>query len=415
MRGRSCRVLVSQQMAHVPSFIARSFAWAKSTLITHCACVVCNSLCVASLIPYNTTKEITPMKHEDSMVVTSIGVVAVGAYLSLQRFLRYRRREEHTEIYAKLLTKTSETEKHQKLELARQIQQGIGNVEFPFTYRKSLEFALFRTYAIPSISSLLAKTGIFESNCAVRYDDTDLLICEMLEQSMDSSRSQHALERTNAIHNQYKDQITNDDMLYVLSVFIYEPIRWIEKLEWRSLTNEEQEALYIIWTHLGERMGIRKIPPTLQAFDQWNQDYEEKHMHFAKSNTVIGNATMDLFLSLVPTFTHSTGKEISYCLMDERLRAAMGYPKEISAFWNGTLDLLFALRKWTLQFLCLPRPHWLSARRSPPAVASTKTDSGLSFPNFHVYKRIYAKGYKIGHLGAAPKDKVMKECPFWKD
>lgn len=34
-------------------------------------------------------------------------------------------------------------------------------LEFPFMVNKALEFALFRTYGVPSISKLLRKTGKF--------------------------------------------------------------------------------------------------------------------------------------------------------------------------------------------------------------------------------------------------------------
>ena len=34
-------------------------------------------------------------------------------------------------------------------------------VDFPWDINKALEFALLRTYAVPSISGLLARTGVF--------------------------------------------------------------------------------------------------------------------------------------------------------------------------------------------------------------------------------------------------------------
>ena len=37
---------------------------------------------------------------------------------------------------------------------------------FPWDYQKALEFALFRTYAVPSVSKLLSKTGEFRDRGA---------------------------------------------------------------------------------------------------------------------------------------------------------------------------------------------------------------------------------------------------------
>ena len=51
--------------------------------------------------------------------------------------------------------------------------------EFPWDYERALEFALFRTYAAPSISALLYKTGEFVLRPRKRYDDTELILYEI--------------------------------------------------------------------------------------------------------------------------------------------------------------------------------------------------------------------------------------------
>lgn len=53
--------------------------------------------------------------------------------------------------------------------------------EFPFDTTRALEFALFRTYCVPGISGLLDRTGEFGRCPQKRYDDTDLIISEMME------------------------------------------------------------------------------------------------------------------------------------------------------------------------------------------------------------------------------------------
>ena len=47
--------------------------------------------------------------------------------------------------------------------------------EFPFDTTRALEFALFRTFCVPSISALLDRTGEFRDRAQKRYDDTDLM------------------------------------------------------------------------------------------------------------------------------------------------------------------------------------------------------------------------------------------------
>jgi hypothetical protein len=42
---------------------------------------------------------------------------------------------------------------------------------------------------------------------------------------------------------QKKGLISNDDMLYTLSVFALEPVRWVKRYEWREMTPMEICAL----------------------------------------------------------------------------------------------------------------------------------------------------------------------------
>lgn len=46
------------------------------------------------------------------------------------------------------------------MEACRRSDANVRHFEFPFTYRLAVEFSLFRTYAIPSISALLPKTRV---------------------------------------------------------------------------------------------------------------------------------------------------------------------------------------------------------------------------------------------------------------
>ena len=51
--------------------------------------------------------------------------------------------------------------------------------EFPFDTTRALEFALFRTFCVPSISALLDRTGEFRQRAQKRYDDTVALLREI--------------------------------------------------------------------------------------------------------------------------------------------------------------------------------------------------------------------------------------------
>jgi hypothetical protein len=363
-------------------------------------------------------------------------VGAAAGYLLLVQSFRYRRHQRMVKLFQsgccdedknKQQQQQQQQPQQQSLildpEVARQIVCQIGAFEFPLIYRISLEFALFRTYAIPSISKLLHETKQFQTQCGKRYDDTALLIEEMNNNPFTSKRSIEALQRINAIHNMYHQQISNNDMLYVLSVFVLEPKKWIDRFEWRPLSAEEYQALFSSWKSVGKRMGIQDIPDTLSAFEAWREAYEQQYMTYADSNIVIGNATIDLFLSLAPKFLHPFGHQVAYCLMDSRLRAAMGFPN--SETNNPRLQRMvessLALRQWCLRYLCLPR--FLSAQRIPffgGSISSTTTNGTTTAklcPRFHVYERTYPEGYETAKLGTAPAGKLMTggTCPNYSD
>ncbi|WP_240544744.1 hypothetical protein [Paracoccus sp. AK26] len=105
----------------------------------------------------------------------------------------------------------------------QEIARLLMTCEFSWDIERALEFALFRTYAVPSISGLLARTGEFECRPRKRYDDTELILSEMIENGFDSAPARCALARMNDMHSRYR--IANEDMLYVLSTFVIEPIR----------------------------------------------------------------------------------------------------------------------------------------------------------------------------------------------
>ena len=127
----------------------------------------------------------------------------------------------------------------------QQIVRRLACYEFPFDFTRSLEFALFRTFCVPSVSRLLNATQEFVQRARKRNDDTDLLVSEILENGYASERGRAAIARINVIHGRFR--ISNDDFLYVLSSFIYEPIRWIGRFGWRPLNERECLALFYFW------------------------------------------------------------------------------------------------------------------------------------------------------------------------
>lgn len=248
--------------------------------------------------------------------------------------------------------------------------------EFSWDIERALEFALFRTYAIPSISGLLAKTREFEIRPRKRYDDTELILAEAMEHGQDSQRGQRSIARMNAMHGRYK--IENADMLYVLSAFVCEPIRWLDRFGRRKMTGKEQRAWFLYYRALGERMGIQDIPNELAEIIRFNEEYEVANFRFAYVNQRIAEKTRDLLLGFyLPRWLFWAGRPAVYAFLDRPMRESMGFPPA-PGWLRNLLMAVLATRAHVLKLL--------PSRRKPRRLTQ-------------VPRPTYPEGYRIGELG----------------
>jgi hypothetical protein len=239
--------------------------------------------------------------------------------------------------------------------------------EFPWLLTKSLEFALFRTFAVPSIAQLLDKTQQFAKHGQRRYDDTTLIIAEISEHGYDSPRGRAAIRRMNRLHGRF--DISNEDYLYVLSTFIFEPGRWIDRYGWRKTSENEKLASYYFWYEVGRRMGIRDMPGSYAAFEQFNIAYEREHFRFHPANYRVGEATMQVFLNWYPKPLHPVVREVVYAMLDAPLREAFGFPgasSSVSAMVSGGLKLRGRLIRYLLPPRTRPRIFTVIPTRTYP-------------------------------------------------
>lgn len=274
---------------------------------------------------------------------------------------------------------------------AQRIARLSGNFDYPFVFAKSLEFALFRTYGIPTISSLLLHTGQLgkAENAGRRYVDTAALIqafmtfpvprldlpdggeaesrssddgddnWEHFGEDPDDPRSSIALARVNYLHGRWKSKISNDDLKYTLSTFVIEPAKWVDQYEWRSFSGLEKEALFALFYHIGRCMGITDIPDNLQDFTEWSRDYERNYMVFQQCNKDVADHTTNLLMYALPQFAHGFARNLVSSFMDQRLREAIGYPP--APAWIVTFkDVMFGIRALVMRTLMLPRSKPLS-------------------------------------------------------
>lgn len=274
-------------------------------------------------------------------------LVLVWIYISICHYFRFHRLKS-------LLLKY----KHVQLDYRQAQDIVLSSVlyDMPYMMVTSLQFALFRTYGIPTISRVLVQTNQLAQldTAGRRAEDTAVLLNECLSHELDSHRARMGLARINYLHNLYRDRISNDDLLYTLSLFILEPIEWTRKYEWRLLSSIEEQARFLYYKELGIRMGIEDIPLTLNDLEKWAKDYEVKHMIYSKNNQLCGEATLTLMIVQYPKFMQSFIRKALLSLVDERLRVSMGF--EEAPFWMKYLiRFLLNIRAFILLHCVLPR------------------------------------------------------------
>jgi hypothetical protein len=247
--------------------------------------------------------------------------------------------------------------------------------DFSFDTTRALEFALFRTFCVPTISSLLDRTGEFGRRAQKRYDDTDLILSELMEWGYDSDRGGRALRKMNELHGRF--QIANADFLYVLSTFVFEPIRWNSRFGWRPMCERERLGMFYFWREVGRCMNIKELPTDYTRFERFSEEYERDHYKYSEANHRVGGATRDMFISWFPRLLHPIVRPAIYAMMEDPLIEGFGFPRPTKTMRRvvaGGLRLRAGIQR------CLP------GRRKP-------------FLRTEMKHRTYPMGYRIELLG----------------
>jgi len=254
--------------------------------------------------------------------------------------------------------------------------------EFPWDFARALELALYRTYAVPSIGRLLARTAELTERTQKRYDDTSLLLDAVVEHGFTSEEGRTAIRRINQMHHSY--DISDDDMRYVLCTFVVMPKRWLDAYGWRRLTHHEQHASAVYYRTLGRHMGISEIPSGYADFEKCLDDYETAHFGWDPDARRVSDATLDLMASWYPAVLAPAVRGASRALLDDSLLRAFRYDPPHPAARRAVRSAL-RLRARTVRLLPPRRkPHY--ARQNPEI---------KGYPG-------YPSGYRIGDLGTFP-------------
>ncbi|MGL6234686.1 MAG: oxygenase MpaB family protein [Segniliparus sp.] len=260
--------------------------------------------------------------------------------------------------------------------------------EFPWDTVQALSFALFRTYAVPSIGDLLYDTAELTKRTQKRYDDTVLILDAVVEHGMASEEGRMAVRRMNQMHGSY--DISNADFLYVLATFVVMPVQWINSYGWRKLTDVETDGITNYYRALGKRMNIKGIPETYAEFSALLDSYEAANFAYTEKTRAVADGTLNLLTELPPNkyAPKALVRWFSFGLMDDRLADAFHYPRP-SAFAKTVAVAALRLRSGFVRLLP-PRKQPYYSRQMP---------SVQSYPN----------GFQVAQLGTFPSCPVRHQ------
>ncbi|NYG56634.1 oxygenase MpaB family protein [Nocardioides perillae] len=270
---------------------------------------------------------------------------------------------------------------------AVEVYRTLTQHEFPWDMNQALSFALFRTYAVPGIGSLLAETGAFTGDVQKRYDDTALLLEPPLQHGFDHPEARAAIRRINQMHRSY--DIPDHEMRYVLSTFVVVPKRWLDDYGKRPMTHHEVVASVTYYRELGRHLGIRDVPEDYAGFERLMDGYEAEHFAHSPGGRAVADSTLALMLTFYPSFAARAVEVFSRALMDEPLRSALQYdapPAAVERLARAALRARGRLLRLA------------PARRRPKTIADLP------------WIRSYPDGFRVEDLGTRPVPGVAG-CP----
>lgn len=247
---------------------------------------------------------------------------------------------------------------------------------FGWDVHRALELAIFHSFAVPSISTILDQTGEFAYRGQKRYDDTVALMREIAANGPFSPRGRAAIKHLNWIHRAYN--ISNPDFIYVLATFVVIPVRWITRYGWRDLTEDEIGAAASYYRLVGRLMGIRRMPTTYAGFADYLDAYERDHHSFTEANQRLAVSLIKVMEGWVPQPLRPLARHCVTAALGRPLRRALGLP-EPSGFTRAGVHAVLRIRARLIRLI-------------PPLRQGRKCSREL---------RSYPHGYELRELGPA--------------
>lgn len=204
------------------------------------------------------------------------------------------------------------------------------DVDLAWEAHRAMDEALFRTFTVPSMASLLSQAGSFASDGQRRWDDTVALLREALRPRprMQLAQRREAVRRINQIHRAYgvTPAAYPGEYLYTLAVMVVAPVRWIRRFGWRDLTPAEIDAAVRCYRELGLGLGMSRatLPPDYAGFEKYLAEYEPGHCGYSDAGHRLAAALTGVLASQWPRPVRPLARRCITAMLGEPLRSALG-------------------------------------------------------------------------------------------
>lgn len=256
--------------------------------------------------------------------------------------------------------------------------------EFPYEARMGWQLAFLRPFAVPRMAQTLVGARQLVDQPRKRAYDTGLIIYEIVYGGFESDRAREMVRLVNRSHHGF--EILAEDMTYVLCCFIVCPIRHIELLGWRSLTEPERESAAQFFGRLGELMNIANIPATYAEAERFFDSYEDAHIEPSEAGRMLTGNLLQVLKSMQPRVARSFAVPVFTLLLnDERVAAALGLhpPRRVTRAATRAVLRLYAATK----------------RQQAPS-------RKVVFTPGKAVREMYPDGYDLADLGMHPKSET---------
>ncbi|KAI0876638.1 hypothetical protein GGS24DRAFT_488445 [Hypoxylon argillaceum] len=258
------------------------------------------------------------------------------------------------------------------LDEAYAIKSWMAEHEFPRTFSAALDGVFFKAEAIPSIAKLVFRAAQRSSSKPQSSPSTSTSPAALLGPPS-APETLAAIARVNRIHALYRPAgtMSDTDLLYVLSLFALEPLRYIQRFEPRAPTREQRCALATMWRAVGEALrvpfdplllkshgggeeeGFRDALHWLDELERWGAEYEMSRREKSVEGVRLARMKFEKALGGVPWFCKGAARGMLAALYDEGFRGVMGIePPSRTAV--VIIETVVCVRKFLRGYFCSP-------------------------------------------------------------